>query len=165
MGSKSGQRNHIHPRLSSLPPTTEALAENVKRAIVKHQYGNVVWNQIHHRRDLLENGWRLDDRAKSRVPRTVAENVPLAPPYFKLQRVIVTEMNLVKLQTTRWGCCRAKLPCTLFCACQGDVRPSQQWSVIMSNDSSNDVARSLCKSNNLYVQLKKIWSWLVTCEY
>ena len=67
------------PKLASLPPTTEAFSENVKRAHLQ----TFIWKhalQLHPQKlEPTEYGWIKDESAKSLQPTTVPADTPLAP--------------------------------------------------------------------------------------
>ena len=55
----------------------------------------------------------------SMVPTTVPENIALAPPYV-LKLIKCSCVSDTPCKLIRCGCHRARLPCTIFCCCQGE---------------------------------------------
>ena len=104
------------PKLSSLPPTTEAFSENVKRAHLQ----TFIWkNALQLQPQSLEAtdyGWTKNMTMKSLKPTTVPVNTPLAPSNI-LKMIRCTCSSETPCKTSRCGCNNAKLPCTIFCLC------------------------------------------------
>ncbi len=67
------------PKLASLPPTTEAFSENVKRAHLQ----TFIWKnalQLHPQKlEPSDYGWMKEESMKSLRPTTVPVDTPLAP--------------------------------------------------------------------------------------
>lgn len=120
------------PKICSLPPTTETFLENVKRAHLQ----TMMWkceDACPPDVDPLQYGWQRDDSMmKSPQPITVPSNIPHAPPnILKLIRCSCESSNPCK--SMRCGCSHARLPCTLFCSCQGDsscCNELTKWQII-----------------------------------
>ena len=109
--SRTGRASETPPKLCSLPPTTEAFVENVKRA----HYQAIVWrsheesNPPKLNRELF--GWTKDEKRKTLRPTYLPHNTELAPKYI---------MRLIKCgckSATPCSCTRDKLKCTIFYAC------------------------------------------------
>ena len=109
--SRTGRASATPPKLCSLPPTTEAFVENVKRA----HYQAIVWrsheesNPPKLNRELF--GWTKDEKRKTLRPTYLPHNTELAPKYI---------MRLIECgckSATPCSCTRDKLKCTIFYAC------------------------------------------------
>ena len=105
------------PKLASLPSTTIAFAENVKRAHLQ----TFIWkNALQLDPQSLEPtdyGWMKEASMKSLRPTTVPADTPLAPSdILKMIRCACSSETPCK--SSRCGCNHAKLACTMFCSCQ-----------------------------------------------
>lgn len=114
--AKVGTRRAIMPKLQSLPPTTEAFLENVKRAHLQ----TCVWKHaLDSHPPLLDpkkHGYYVDS-SRSLLPTTVPDEVCLAPD--SILRMIRCSCHSDKpCNTARCGCTSVNLPCTIFCSCQ-----------------------------------------------
>ena len=95
--SRTGRASATPPKLCSLPPTTEAFVENVKRA----HYQAIVWrsheesNPPKLNRELF--GWTKDEKRKTLRPTYLPHNTELAPKYI---------MRLIKCG------CKSATPCS-----------------------------------------------------
>ena len=115
---KVAASSKIMPKLSSLPPTTESFAENVKRAHLQACVWKHALDQNPPDMSSVEYGWVHSEATQSLTPRTVPDSVSPAP---------ASIMKLIKCQCEsgsscangRCGCNRARLGCTMFCACKG----------------------------------------------
>ncbi|KAG0718576.1 hypothetical protein GWK47_052177 [Chionoecetes opilio] len=80
IGKTSKRKVTSIPKLKSLPPTSEAFEQNVKRA----HYQVWIWKAALSKKppDLLPTdfGWEKDEATKSLLPITVPEGAALAPP-------------------------------------------------------------------------------------
>ena len=113
--AKNGKGKFSSPKLCSLPPTTEAFTENVKRA----HFQATIWRNIQHdppEADIEEFGWRKEDKDRSLSPVATPEGVKCAPDYI---------LNLIRCgcksenpcSTKRCSCRPHGTKCTVFCAC------------------------------------------------
>ena len=88
--SKTGRRSST-PKLCTLPPTTEAFKENVKRA--HHQA--LVWRSLEPENppqlETAEFGWLQDDQNKSLQPVTLPDEVEIAPEMVLCHKVWVPQ--------------------------------------------------------------------------
>ena len=104
------------PKLASLPPTTEAFSENVKRAHLQ----TFIWKnalQLHPQElEVTDYGYMKDTSMKSLRPTTVPVDTPLAPSDI-LKMIRCTCASEMPCKSSRCGCNRAKLACTMFCSC------------------------------------------------
>ena len=105
------------PKLASLPPTTEAFSENVKRAHLQ----TFIWKnalQLHPQKlEPTDYGWMKDVCMKSLRPTAVPVDTPLAPSNI-LKMIRCTCSSETPCKSSRCGCNRANLACTIFCSCQ-----------------------------------------------
>ena len=110
-----GKRGMTHvPKLASLPPTTIAFSENVRRA---HLHTFIWKNALQLDPQSLEPtdyGWTTE--ASYEV--TVANNNAPLPPSDILKMIRCTCSSETPCKSSRCGCNRAKLACTMFCSCE-----------------------------------------------
>lgn len=117
---KIAQRRASAPQLSSLPPTDEALRQNILRA----QLQVAIWRHAldPHPPDLdvTLHGWSKRDGTDTLHPVTVPEGVPLIPDEL-LQLIKCSCQADRPCRTQRCSCKNASLPCSTFCTCKGEV--------------------------------------------
>ena len=117
---KIAQRRASAPQLSSLPPTDEALRQNILRA----QLQVAIWRHAldPHPPDLdvMLHGWSRRDGTDTLHPVTVPEGVPLIPQEL-LQLIKCSCQADRPCRTQRCSCRTASLPCSAFCTCKGEV--------------------------------------------
>ena len=106
------------PKLCTLPPTTEAFEQNVRRA--HHQLAQ--WYSALDGEppnlNAVDFGWEVDDTNKSLIPRNLADGVPYAPDnILKLVRCGCSSDQ--PCRGGNCGCMGRQLVCTMFCACGG----------------------------------------------
>ncbi len=108
------------PKLASLPPTTEAFSENIKRAHLQ----TFIWKnalELHPQQlEPTDYGWMKEASMKSLRPTTVPVDTPLAPNDI-LKMIRCTCSSETPCKSSRCGCNRAKLACTMFCSCQNST--------------------------------------------
>ena len=115
---RSGATNT--PNLATLPPTTEAFSENVKRAHLQTFIWKNALELCPPSLDPTSYGFIKEEETKSLVPVTVPANVPLAPDnILKLIRCSCSSESPCKSSSCR--CNKAKLACTVFCACCASI--------------------------------------------
>ena len=105
------------PKLCSLPPTTEAFVENVKRA----HYQCAIWRralQEPPNLDPTEYGWVKHEETRSLQPVTLPPSKKPAPDYV-LKLVCCSCASETPCHSKVCGCVTANLACTVFCHCQG----------------------------------------------
>lgn len=118
--AKFGNGVTTAPKLPTLPPTTEAFAENVKRAHLQ----TVIWKSATSydppALDPTEYGYTKNEELKILLPTTVPCGVKLAPDC--VLKLIRCNCNADKnpCRTLRCNCNSSKLPCTLFCNCNAE---------------------------------------------
>jgi len=104
------------PKLCTLPPTTEAFKENVKRA----HYQALVWRSLEAQNppelDSTEYGWVKDDQNKSLQPVTLPDEVQLAPEMV-LRLIKCGCHSTTPCSSRACSCNSANMKCTIFCAC------------------------------------------------
>ena len=126
------------PKLCSLPPTTEAFEQNVRRA--HHQVAQ--WYSALSG-DLpplaaVEHGWEADDTNKCLIPRNMEDGVPYAPEHIlKLVRCGCTSERACR--GGKCGCMGRQLPCTLFCTCGGGTACSNPFNTTESTTDHEDI--------------------------
>ena len=103
----------LHPPLKSLPPTSEAFREHVKRA-------HLIAAQILHppNLSLVEQGWTYDDLSKCFDPVTLPSGVETAPVEV-LQLIRCVFSSGKPCQSARCSCYSAHVKCSVFCVCHG----------------------------------------------
>ena len=104
------------PKLCSLPPTTEAFEQNVRRA--HHQVA--LWYSALSgdppTLNAVEYGWEADDTNRCLIPRNMADGVSYAPEHIlKLVRCGCSSERPCK--GGNCSCMGHQLVCTMFCAC------------------------------------------------
>ncbi|KAJ8018705.1 hypothetical protein HOLleu_43161 [Holothuria leucospilota] len=108
------------PNLASLPPTTEAFSENVKRAHLQTSIWKGALQSSPPTLDATEFGFIKNEETKSLMPVTVPANMQLAPDnILKLIRCTCASGNPCK--SSGCGCNKAKLACTVFCSCRASI--------------------------------------------
>lgn len=135
--TKVGKGTTAIPKLKSLPPTTEAFLENVKRAHLQA----AVWK---HALDLdppsldpTEHGYVRDDSSKTMLPKSIHEDVSLAPQeILKLIRCSCESERPCK--SGRCGCVSGKLPCTVFCGCHAEDCHNELTKCDVASDADDD---------------------------
>ena len=107
--------------LAAMPPITEAFKENVKRAHLQTWIWKSALELNPSTLDPTAFGYMKDEATKSLIPVTTPPNVKLAPAnILRLIRCNCTSDNPCK--SSGCGCNKAKLACTMFCACHASVR-------------------------------------------
>jgi len=105
------------PKLNSLPPTTEAFEQNVRRA----HFQACTWlNSIEPNPPILDPvqfGWMKDRNSGTLKPVMLPSNVSQAPDYI----LKLIKCACVDCKSMKCSCVLASLPCTIFCTCEGDI--------------------------------------------
>ena len=114
------------PPLKSLPPNSEAFAENVKRVICKHASGNTPWLLIHQNLDATLHGWQMDASTKSLIPVQFSPGTKPAPAE-SLKMIHCGCSSDEPCKTAMCGCMIAQLSCTVFCAYTCAANCNNQW--------------------------------------
>lgn len=107
--TKFGNGTTTAPKIQTLPPSTEAFVENVKRAHLQTCIWRAATSFDPPPIDPREYGYVRDEPSKTLLPTTVPDGVTLAP------GDITTLSATNPCRTMRCSCSRSKLPCTLFC--------------------------------------------------
>jgi len=131
------------PDLKSLPPTSDAFQEHVKRA----HYQAAIWRASLDPNpptiDPSQYGWSRDQTSNMLVP------VPL-PPHVSPAPVDVLQMircgcsSNKPCSTMRCSCSAAKLSCSMFCGCHGMAECQNDQTKFVSSDDADDI----CESND-----------------
>ena len=104
-------------KLKSLPPTSEAFEEHVKRA----HFQTAIWKYALHpdppKWDPTKFGWCKHETSKSLVPVTVADGVEPAPPEV-LKMIRCGCSSDEACSAGKCGCNTGQLSCSQFCTCQ-----------------------------------------------
>ena len=123
--------------LTSLPPTTEAFYENVKRDHIQAFIWKRALDAEPQYLNWCDYGWQKDEVSNTFLPITIASNVALAPRnVLKMIKCGCTSDS--PCSTLRCSCNQARLPCTIFCACQ-----KVQVDVLQCNNEQWDKTRPL----------------------
>ena len=134
---KTGKKSAVKiPKLCSLPPTTEAFVENVKRA----HYQCAIWKSLDNPPNLdpTNLGWIKDIETKSLLPTTLPPTRKAAPDYV-LKLVSCSCASETPCRTKICGCVAANLPCTIFCRCQGNVNCKNEQTNAEESDEELEV--------------------------
>jgi hypothetical protein len=124
------------PPLKSLPPTSEAFAENVKRAHLQVALWKAASEPDPPDLCLDIHGWMKDEVDKSLTPIMVPPNVAPAPPEI-LQMICCGCSTEHPCSTARCGCAAAQLACSIFCKCEGGELCSNPWTKHISSDAED----------------------------
>ena len=117
--AKEGKGSTSTPHLNNLPPTTEAFIENVKRAHIQTCVRKHALHSAPPLIDQLNNGLIRDASTKSLLPRSLPEDIPLAPENI-LKLIRCSCETDTPCKTMQCRCASATLPCTVFCNCHAD---------------------------------------------
>ena len=116
--TKFGNTATSASKIQALPPTTEAFIENMNRSHLQMGTWKAALSLDSPARDPVEYGYVRHEPSKTLLPTTVPDAVTLAPDEI---------MTLIKCncegtsacRNMRCSCSRSKLPCALFCKCNG----------------------------------------------
>lgn len=106
------------PKLCSLPPTTEAFEQNVRRAHYQVAQWYSALSGDPPPLNAVDYGWEADDTNKCLIPRNMKDGVPYAPEHI-LKLVKCGCLSERPCRGGNCGCMGHQLPCTMFCACGG----------------------------------------------
>ena len=106
------------PKLQSLPPTDEAFRENAARAHLQVAIWKHAIDPHPPQLDPLNHGWMKDTCSDSLIPKTVAQDVSLAPADI-LKMIRCACESDIPCKTKHCGCHSANMACTVFCSCKG----------------------------------------------
>ena len=109
----------LAPKLETLPPSTEAFTENVKRAHLQTCIWKAATSLDPPALNPQEYGYVKDESMKILLPTTVPVGVPLAPDNV-LKLIKCNCAGDKRCRTTKCSCNRSNLPCTVFCSCNGE---------------------------------------------
>ncbi|KAG0709990.1 hypothetical protein GWK47_023734 [Chionoecetes opilio] len=140
MGRKSAASVH---QLKTLPPTSEAFVENVKRA----HFQACIWRSALTGEapdmDPLENGWVSDDDFGVLMPVTLPPQTQIAPAAV-MKLIQCGCSSETPCSTERCGCVAGQMSCFSFCHCRAEIRTCRnRWTLLKqriedANDSDED---------------------------
>ena len=118
--NRVGKSSKSVSNLSTLPPTTESFTENVKRA---HLQACTWMYALNGDPPVLlpeSYGWLRNEATQTLSPVTVPPGVEHAPEdILKLIKCLCESDS--PCSSLRCGCNKARLGCTMFCVCQGEI--------------------------------------------
>ena len=114
---KVGRSLASHPKLVSLPPTSEAFAPNVARAHLQVAIWRHALDAEPPEMAPTDHGWERGTM-NSLAPVTVPEGVLLAPVEL-LKLIKCTCESGLPCKSSRCSCSSSSMACTVFCSCQG----------------------------------------------
>ena len=118
--SKTGRRGaRIHPKLKSLPPTSEALEENVKRAHLQTSIWMAALDVDPPALDPCEYEWLKDEHFKALQPVLFPSETQITPPEV-LKMIQCSCAGDQPCSTMRCSCRSSPLGCSPFCKCGGE---------------------------------------------
>ena len=126
IGKTSKRKVTGAPKLKSLPPTSEAFDQNVRRAHFQVSVWRAVLEKDPPELAPTNFGWEKDEASRSLLPVTIPEGVALAP-------MDVLKCNQVRLcngpamPTARCMCGTAQMSSTIFCGCHGMEECCNIW--------------------------------------
>ncbi|KAG0725666.1 hypothetical protein GWK47_038169 [Chionoecetes opilio] len=135
------------PKLCSLPPTTEAFEQNVRRSHhqVAHWYSALSGDPS--TLAAVEHGWEADDTNKCLIPRNMEDGVSYAPEHIlKLVRCGCTSERACR--GGKCGCMERQLPCTMFCTCGGGTACSNPFNITESATDHADIPDDSDEAND-----------------
>ncbi|KAG0726917.1 hypothetical protein GWK47_004152 [Chionoecetes opilio] len=140
MGIKSAASVH---QLKTLPLTSEAFVENVKRA----HFQACIWRSALTGEapdmDPLENGWVSDDDFSVLMPVTLPPQTEIAPAAV-MKLIQCGCSSETPCSTERCGCVAGQMSCSAFCRCRAEIRTFRnRWTLLKqriedANDSDED---------------------------
>ena len=135
--TKTGRKSALRiPKLCSLPPTTEAFEENVKRA----HFQCVIWrNALQEPPDLdpTKYGWSKDDNTNSFKPIMLPSyKSPVPDHILKLDCRSCTSET--PCSSSKCGCVAAYLACMVFCPCRGGLDCRNEQIRAVNEESDED---------------------------
>jgi hypothetical protein len=140
--TKTGNRKvTTAPKLRSLPPTTEAFTQNVKRA---HLIWKAALQQDPPDVDPTDYGWEKDELNKALLPISVPSDTQCAP--SEVLRMICCGCSAdPPCSTTRCSCSQAQISCTPFCQCYAEGcrnKWTKEGTGLDDNDADDDEMES-----------------------
>ncbi|KAG0716954.1 hypothetical protein GWK47_008433 [Chionoecetes opilio] len=135
MGRKSAASVH---QLKTLPPTSEAFVENVKRA----PFQACIWRSALTGEapdmDPLENSWVSDNDFGVLMPLTLPPQTEIAPAAVMklIQRDCSSE---TPCSTERCGCVAGQMSCSAFYRCRAEIRTCRnRWTLLKQRIEDED---------------------------
>ncbi|KAG0713327.1 hypothetical protein GWK47_016453 [Chionoecetes opilio] len=140
MGRKNAASVH---QLKTLPPTSEAFVENMKRA----HFQACIWRSALTSEapdmDNLENGWVSDDDFGVLMPVILPPQTEIAPAAV-MKLIQCGCSSETPCSTERCGCVAGQMSCSAFCRCRAEIRTCRNcWTLLKqriedANDSDED---------------------------
>ena len=138
-GTRSWQRA---PQLKSLPPSTEVLIENIKRA----HYQVAIWKNSDKLNppllDPCDYGWYRDEATRCLLPVMIPAGIKPAPPeVLKLIRCSCSSEAPCS-PSSRCSCSKAQMPCSEFCNCftHSSASCCNKWTDLLMNNNEEKVS-------------------------
>ena len=125
------------PKLKSLPPTTEAFQENVKRAHLQACIWRSALDPDPPAMDRTNYGWENDLASRILLPISTPADVELAPAEV-LQLIKCGCSTASPCSTGRCGCVAANMSCTAVCKCQGGRQCQNECTKYVNREDSED---------------------------
>ncbi|KAG0715042.1 hypothetical protein GWK47_012833 [Chionoecetes opilio] len=127
MGRKSAASVH---QLKTLPPTSEAFVENVKRAYFQACIWRSALTGEAPDMDPLENGWVSDDDFGVLMPVTLPPQTEIAPAAV-MKLIQCGCSSETPCSTERCGCVAGQMSCSAFCRCRAEIRTCRnRWTLL-----------------------------------
>ena len=129
--SKMSRKSAVSvPKLKTLPPTTEAFIENVKRAHIQACIWRSALTGEAPAMDPLENGWELDESYGGLIPVTLPPKSEIAPTAV-MKLIQCGCSSKLSCSTDRCGCMASQMSCSDFCHCRGERETCQnRWTLL-----------------------------------
>ena len=125
------------PKLCSLPPTTEAFVENIKRAHFQAAHWYAALESNPPSLNPCDYGWESDTRNKTLSAVPISADVLLAPDYvLRLIRCGCESANPCKSGNCR--CTGQQISCSIFCACTGGLCCFNKFTSKPQGDDDDD---------------------------
>jgi len=125
------------PKLRSLPPTTEAFAEHVKRAHFQMSIWRAAIQPNPPPLDPLSNGWWRDERNETLMPIMLPRNV-LPVPESASKPIRCVRASNHPCSTARRGCKANRPSCTTPCACKADSKCENEATRTSDSDPDSE---------------------------
>ena len=87
--------------------------------------------------DPLNNGFIRDTSTKYLLPRSLPEDIPIAPENI-LKQIRCSCESDTPCKTMRCRCAGAKLPCTVFCNCHADDCYNKLTKSVVGDENTSD---------------------------
>ena len=137
--SRTGRKEaSILPKLTSLPPTTEAFRENVNRAHFQACIWKAALQQDPPELDPLEFGWTSEGPSGAYCPVSPPSRVEVAP--SDILKLINCSCSRDKpCSSQRCSCSSAQMARSLFCKCEGSSTCCNPKNVSLVQETEHDM--------------------------